>query len=197
MPYRNTVRLEEDEEAQVPYGAALRSDGSGNFGFKNLKLNPALAAEVPELHADPDLRALVLAINAPETGLFSLGCASEDIEELSGHRVSGYVAFAWNEIYAASSWRWYGSMFHNLKKLLEKTGFDQPFEFDWIIGRTAFCNRGVAHGWAATVRLNTDICDSREKARMVWARSLSALSTVLGAVPSRRGSHLSAWIRRD
>lgn len=95
--YRNFLSISYKGKG-IPYGGLgePRDDGGANFGFKDLKGNPALIASVPELQNDPDLKALVAAINRPDTGLFSVGCVSSVIAEQQGHRRSGYIEFAIN-----------------------------------------------------------------------------------------------------
>ena len=76
--YRNYLSLKHEHKT-IPYGGIgeIREDGDANYGFKNIKGNNRLLDTIPELKSDPALMALVRAINAPNTGIFSIGCVSD------------------------------------------------------------------------------------------------------------------------
>lgn len=82
----------------IPYGGTgeIRADGDANYGFKNLKGKPERLAEVPELAGDEPLANLVASLNEARSAFATVGCVSAPVDEEQGHRVSGYVEFAFD-----------------------------------------------------------------------------------------------------
>jgi hypothetical protein len=58
----------------VPYPPADRPDGARNHGFVDLRANPALVLQIPEVRDSPGMQAVLTAINAPLSPLRSFGC---------------------------------------------------------------------------------------------------------------------------
>ncbi len=69
-PYTNALTLSHRGKG-IPYGGTgeVREDGDANFGFRDLKGQPEMHEEIPELQRDPALARLVCSINASNTGL--------------------------------------------------------------------------------------------------------------------------------
>ena len=82
----------------IPYGGTgeIREDGDANYGFKDIKGDNTLLFDIPELKRDSALMTLVRAINAPQTGIFSIGCVSDSVEKNQSFRNSGYIEFSFN-----------------------------------------------------------------------------------------------------
>lgn len=58
----------------VPYHAVDRGDGGVNYGYMNLRANPALIDFVPELQDSPELLELIKNINLLTGQFQTLGC---------------------------------------------------------------------------------------------------------------------------
>lgn len=190
MRYTNRLEISPAGKA-VPYGGTgeLRDDGDANYGFKDLKGSPQLQAGVPELQRDPALRHLVATINAPHTGLFSVGCVSAAVEEEGRHRMSGYVEFALNSDEAAADAGSYFPAFFHFDRALRSVGFDEGFHFGWELMEARFVQAEV-DGFTATVYLNTDFHSSAKDARETWDVSLAFLAQFLASIPPMTGAAL-------
>jgi hypothetical protein len=82
----------------IPYGGADedRPDGSRNHGFKRLKSNQGEIATVPEASGITALENALVALNAPASPFFTVGCEKAFGKNDSGHWISGYLEFAFN-----------------------------------------------------------------------------------------------------
>ena len=115
----------------IPYPSTnLREDGSKNFGFKNLKYKVANEEEIPELQDNSDLKYLINSINAPSSGLFSIGCLSSPIEEHSKFRHTGYVEFCINSRSLISDAQNYFPLFFHCNKSLHESNFSEEIQWE-------------------------------------------------------------------
>jgi len=183
VEYPNYLSIRERGKG-IPYfgDGVAREDGDANHGFKNLKTNPDELDSIPELAVDPPLKALVAAINAPHTGLFSVGCVSGPVhDEERGHRRTGYVEFALNSVSRVQDARNYFPAFFYFNKLLHREQF-ATVKFDWQLEGAHFTDVDVG-GFSCTVFVNTQFFSSATEAEDAWRRALELLAALLGDVP--------------
>ncbi|HWG80781.1 MAG TPA: hypothetical protein VN681_13445 [Stellaceae bacterium] len=172
----------------IPYGGngEVRPDGGANFGFKNLKSDPSLISSIPELESDASLKTLVDAINRSDTGLFSVGCASGDVQEEQGYRRTGYIEFAINSKIVAADARSYFPAFFHFERTLFERQFQEPVQLSWELQPATFIDAG-SHGFTSTIYINTFYFASPEAAGACWAATLGLLGEFLGSVPPQIG----------
>jgi hypothetical protein len=184
--YRNTLEIAHGGKG-VPYGGTgPRPDGTENHGFKNLKSDLSLLAEIPELTQDPALYALVSAVNQPDNGLLTVGCASYDVDEPQGHRRTGYVELAFNSKQEIADASHYFPMFFHFSRMLNQGQFDESFGFAWVLEGVTFVHAD-ATGFTATIYLNTGFFGSSDEARACWNRSLDPLTQFLSSIGVQPG----------
>jgi hypothetical protein len=174
----------------IPYGGVARENGDVNHGFKYVKGDDEALRSIPELLRDPALLDLALDINASETGLFSIGCVSDSVQDDRGHRDSGYIEFAINSRSAIADAQSYFPLFFHFDRLLHSSKFSVPASFNWeLSGATFFeCNHAV--GFTCSVFVNTGYVQSREEAGQNWTDSLSVLGYFLRSVPPEHDDFL-------
>jgi hypothetical protein len=189
--YINQLSIRQRGKA-IPYGGngVLRDDGDTNYGFKYVKGNETALRAIPELARDPALLALALALNAKQTGLFSVGCVSGPVDDGHGHRDSGYIEFAINSKSAISDAASYFPLFFHFDRFLHETKFSGPTSFNWELEGATFLECGDAAGFTCTIIMNTNYSATREEATRDWAESLGALGYFLQNVPTERTDFL-------
>lgn len=174
----------------IPYGAGgIRADGHTNYGFRNLKGALHRIEEIPELIGDLALRELVTRINGPETGLLSIGCLSAPVSDEQGHRLTGYVEFAFNSAEAISDAGHYFPIFFHFDRILHETGYDDEVYFHWELMGAEF-READAGGFTTSVTVNTGHFATEEEARKVWSEALALLADYLASVPPQPGRTL-------
>ncbi|KRC82073.1 hypothetical protein [Sphingomonas sp. Root241] len=175
----------------IPYGGhgELRGDGAANYGFKDLKGNPHLLAQVPELDDDPALFDLVETISQPENGLVSVGCAGWSFSEDKGYRWSGYVEFAINTAEAIADARNYFPLFFKFDQMLHGSSFTEVVNYRWELEGAHFSSADV-DGFTCTVWVYTPHLPSAEEAKEAWQRALHPLIHFLGGYPLQEGRPL-------
>lgn len=181
--YRNYLSLKHEHKT-IPYGGIgeRREDGDANHGFKNIKGNNSLLDTIPELKNDPALMALISTINAPSTGICSIGCVSDRYEDKNQFRYAGYVEFSFNSKSHIVDAAHYFSLFFNFDHLLEKNIFTVKVEFNWSIQPATFVDKRVT-GYTCTIYLNTYFSESEKAAIKAWEEALGILGQCLGEIP--------------
>lgn len=188
--YTNVLTINHDGKG-IPYGGSgePREDGSANYGFKNLKGALERLSEIPELEADAALFSLIEAINQPDTGLLSIGCVSGAVADERGHRVSGYVEFAFNsETLIADATHYFPVFFHFDRALLEDA-FAYDVHFYWELMGATF-HEAQAAGFTASVTINTGYHETPQAAQTAWDEALSTLARFLSSIPPGPGRRL-------
>lgn len=182
-PYTNQLSLNQKHKG-VPYGESgeVREDGDVNYGFKDIKSNPELLIEIPELKRDRNLMGLVQSINTTQTGLFSVGCVSGSVEDENGFRHSGYVEFSLNSASAIADARNYFSLFFHFDCMLHEGQFPGKVVFDWELQPVTFIEAN-ATGFTCSIIVNTHYSTTKEEAEVAWADALSVLQYFLGSIP--------------
>lgn len=166
----------------IPYGAGTRPDGTVNHGFRSLKGCTHLAAEIPELQADPALLEIVEWLNEDDTAVFTVGCVSGRVTESAGHRTSGYVEFAINDRALVADAINYFKLFWHFTRSIHRSDFAVPVQMHWqVLGATFLDAR--CDGMTCRVIINTAFVESENIAAENWTRSLAALGDFLSKVP--------------
>ena len=175
----------------VPYGGrgAVQEDGTANYGFKNLKGRPHLLSDIPELQDHPSLYALIEAINRPENGLVSVGCAAWDFSDEDGFRWSGYIEFAINSAEMVEDARSYFPLFFRFDELLHDSGFDQKVNYNWELAPAHF-SPAMVDGFTCTIWVYTPYFPSPAEAKDAWDNALGPVVQFLGGYPRQRGQPL-------
>lgn len=182
-PYSNQLSLNHKHKG-VPYGGSgeIREDGDANYGFKDIKGNSALLLEIPELKRDRCLMSLVQGINAPHTGLFSVGCVSGPIEDEYGYRHSGYVEFSVNSASTITDARNYFPLFFHFDRMLHEREFSGKVALDWELQPVTFID-AKATGFTCSVTVNTHYSKTKVEAEAAWVEALDILEHFLGGIP--------------
>ncbi len=189
MSYLNDLTISHDAKA-IPYDAGTpREDGAQNFGFMDLKTNPEAMLEVAELANDAVLMRLVTAINAPETGLMTIGCSSSFVTEASGSRKTGYVEISFATDQMVEDAQNYFPLFYHFSHALYDATFEERMHFNWDLMPARFVQSDV-DGFTIAINLNTGFCDNPEAAAEVWAASSDFLAAFLNSVPPMDGAPL-------
>lgn len=188
--YRNYLSIKHEHKT-VPYcgSGEMRPDGDANYGFKNLKSHPELIDTIPELIKDPALMKLARAINAPDTGLCSIGCVSDRYEERGHLRYSGYMEIAFNSRSHIVDPSHYFSLFFDFDHVIEKSGFDVKVEYNWSLQPATFIDQKAA-GYTCTIFLNTYFFESEQAATEAWEATLDSLGLHLGKIPIKNTDYL-------
>lgn len=176
----------------IPYGGdgVPREDGHANHGFKYVKGDDTALRSIPELTDDPDLLELALAINAPQTGLFSIGCVSGQEHDDRGYRHHGYMEFAINSRSAIVDAKNYFPIFFRFDRFLIDARFSAPTSFNWDLEGATFSECDDSAGFTCSIFINTDYSQTRESATNIWSESLGALGYFLQSVPPERRDYL-------
>jgi hypothetical protein len=183
-PYSNYLSIRHRGKP-IPYGSdgVPREDGDANHGFKFVKGDEAALRAIPELTKDPALLELALAINGPQTGLFSVGCVSGPIDDENGHRDCGYIEFVINSKSAISDAKSYFPIFFHFDRFLHEAKFSTPTSFNWELEGVTFTESEDASGFTCAIFINTGYSPTREEATHIWTKSLGALAYFLQSVP--------------
>lgn len=189
-PYINQLSLSHKLKG-VPYGGSgeIHDDGDANYGFVDIKGNNDLLLEIPELKRDHRLMSLVKMINAPHTGLFTIGCVSGPVCDENGFRHSGYVEFSINSASAIADAINYFSLFFHFDRMLHESGFSTRVTFDWELQPVAFINANVT-GFTCSIIVNTHYSKTKEDAEAAWTEALEALQNFLSGVPKERSDSI-------
>jgi len=182
--YRNYLSLNHVHKT-IPYGGRgkVREDGDANYGFKDIKGDNTLLLAIPELERDSALMTLVQAINAPQTGIFSIGCVSDSVEKNNRFRNSGYIEFSLNSASYFADARNYFPLFFHFERLLDDNNFAVQVEFNWELQPVTFIEKDVS-GYTCTIFLNTYYSETKLAAQKTWRETLEVLSKYLGSVPN-------------
>lgn len=173
--YLNLLAIDQRSKG-IPYPGSghVRPDGFANHGFKNLKVQPKLVHEVPELAADAALMELVETMNLPGSGTFTVGCMSAPVQEDQGHRFTGYVEFALNSRAHVTDAGNYFPVFFHFDRFLHENNYRDGVKFDWEMMGAVFTECGVS-GFTCTVYINTPFVESPEQTAALWQNAIEAL----------------------
>ena len=187
-PYRNSLQIGSNYKG-IPYGPVDRGAEGKNHGFQLLNGNPHLIDTSPELQSDPELKNLVSCINLQETGLLTIGCLSEPIQDEHGHRFTGYVEFAFNSKSRIADASNYFPVFFHFAEGLRRNGFIHQMAFDWQLEPGNFFQCGTM-GYTCSIFLNSAYKSESTASDEVWSHSLFALAEYLKTVPQESEDYL-------
>ncbi|MEM9089705.1 MAG: hypothetical protein AAGC93_13275 [Cyanobacteria bacterium P01_F01_bin.53] len=184
--YHNELSLSSQPKV-IPYAAdrLIQDVDSGNYGFKNLKIKPALIETIPELAEDTVLKTLVKSINKGATCFFTIGCSSELFATETGCYRQGYLEFAWNCTGCIQDAINYFALYFHFERSLREKGFNQPVQFKWIIQEATFSDAEV-NGFSCAIHLKTRSLSSPEQANQAWQLSLRMIEAYIGTVDTLR-----------
>lgn len=186
--YSNWLQISQDYKG-IPYGGdgVVREDGDANYGFTNLKGHPDRIDSIPELARDEALRDLVTMLNDDSSAFGTVGCVSAPVTEEQGHRVSGYVEFAFDSAETISDAGSYFPIFFHFDKALHTLEFGDKVHYHWELMGAIFRHTD-AGGYTMTVTVNTGWYDTPDNAAIAWANGLDFLGMVLRQVPAKGSS---------
>lgn len=190
IPWRNRLSVSPLGKA-IPYAGTgeARPDGGANFGFKDLKGRPEAFDEVPEAADDPALAAVIRAINAPHTGVFSIASMSGLETCVGGALYSGYLEIAFNSRHQVEDAANYFGMFMRFDRLLAARAFPFAVEFEWELCPAHF-SAGDVGGFSMAVRIRTACAPDAERAFESWEAAMALLTELFVAVPEERSDAL-------
>lgn len=188
--YQNYLEINHHHKP-IPYGGfgEVRDDGEANHGFKYVKGNDAALCLIPELARDAVLLELARSINAPETGLFSVGCLSLPVNDANGFRHSGYMEFAFNSCSAIADASNYFPVYFHFDRGLYKRQFPTAVSFYWQLQPCTF-TEADATGFTCAITLNTHCSPTQEAALSAWDEALCALGSYLRSVPAMGSDYI-------
>jgi len=183
-PYLNQLSISYRGKG-IPYGGAEepRPDGGQNHGFVCLKGRTDLIDSIPELQGERALRSLVLALNAKETALFTIGCLSAEVAgpDGEGYRYTGYIEFALNSQQAVADASSYFPAFFHFDRFLHESEFNHEAMFSWELVPASFLDARI-DGFSCAISVTTTLFATRENASASWEAALKALEGFLPAV---------------
>lgn len=186
--YSNALQIAQEGKG-IPYGGTgeLRPDGDANYGFKNLKGHLERLADIPELARDEALRDIVTSLNLPDSAFGTVGCVSGLVDEREGHRVTGYVEFAFDSAERIADASNYFPMFFHFDRALHDMKFDDKVHYHWELMGGEF-HHARASGFTMTVTVNTGWYETADDAGIAWANGLDFLAGYLRHVQPAGGT---------
>lgn len=186
MSYQNVLAISHRGKG-IPYGGfgEVREDGDANYGFVCLKGALEKLDDIPELARDDALKKLVAVINAPESSLFSVGCASTPVSNERGHRYTGYIEFAMNSKQDVAVAQSYFNSFFFFEQFLKNKEVERPIQYYWEIMPAHFLDTDT-DGFSCSITVNTNFEATKEAADKFWVYALSLLTEFLPHVTSNR-----------
>lgn len=189
MPsYTNALQIAQGGKG-IPYGGSgdVRADGDANYGFKNLKGKQERCVEIPELACDEPLCDLVTSLNEAQSAFATVGCVSAPVEDEQGHRVSGYIEFAFDSSEKVADAGSYFPVFFHFDRALRLMKFDDKVHFHWELMGASF-RLTDTEGFTMAVTVNTGWYPSADEAGLAWANGLDFLGRYLQQVPHDGGT---------
>jgi hypothetical protein len=171
---RNTFELKQFER-HVPY-VQMVTERRNTAPFVNLKSNPAAAHRVPELATDISLQALVVALNAPASGLLTLGCNSATAAPKVGFLRQGYVEFAINDTASFARLDAYFDLFVRFNETILAAGLSKDVAFTWAVMPLVFTEKSL-RGFACSVGVSVHSLKQHHTGEE-WEAALCAMRSI-------------------
>jgi hypothetical protein len=168
----------------IPYGGASedRPDGSRNHGFKRLRSKLGEIAAIPEAQGIAALENALIALNAPASPFFTVGCEKAFGKNDSGHWIRGYLEFAFNYGELVADAKFYFKLFflfnHWYWKQKQQAGIQYNFELE----AATFLDANVS-GFTITAWIYAGTYPTKELAQTAWEGALDTLVTFLKEHP--------------
>lgn len=164
----------------IPY-ALHPHEGEERHEFVNLRENPEQIEELPEPKRWPELRSFLLAINRPDSSLFTLGCECADSEGAypagMTHKVTSYVHVAFTNLGLANSEDAYFVLVGRFFKYTDKRERAEPLVVEFEFEKFGFVHQnqgGICLCiWVAGFGMDASA------ARAKWAEGLAVLESFL------------------
>ncbi|MBR8279097.1 hypothetical protein [Burkholderia vietnamiensis] len=176
-----TIYIEESWGPAIPYHAVQHEDGTRNHGYRPVKGDRDAIEAIPEVQGYPELADFLIAINASDTPIESVGC--EKLQEEAVHEqqtivsVSCYVDVIFSDLSANDDPHRHLQLAARLAAALE--GCEQ-----WWTGLELGLQRlrgwsGSVAPWGLLVRVNS-AGRTAVQARQMWRHSLQCLARAIG-----------------
>jgi hypothetical protein len=163
----------------IPYPAEL-DDGRTNHGFQDLKGNTNAVQAIAEVQDCPALRDALVAINAPETPFFTVGCEKSPNQGEGMFWKSGYLEFAFNYAEMVSDAARYFPLFFHFNQATPLREFlaAHQIQFCWELQACRFRKAGVG-GFTCAVWINTRGYSTPAECETVWDEAVDHLAGFL------------------
>lgn len=116
-----------------------------------------------------------------------MGCVSALVAEAEGHRVSGYVEFAFDSAAEVADAGSYFPVFFHFDRALHLMKFDDKVHYHWELMGATFLQADTV-GFTMAVTINTGWYPTAEDAGVAWANGLDFLAGYLQQVPPEGGT---------
>jgi hypothetical protein len=172
----------EQRSKHVPYPVDL-DDGRENHGFRVLKSDPSAIETIPEIQDCPALREALVALNAPDTPFFTVGCEKRLNRNKGSYWRKGYLEFSFNYaewIGDASSYFPVFFHFHHsepVRQFLSK----QSIELCWELQPVRF-EKIDKPGFTCCVWITTGSYPTAAKCKAVWDEAVRHVTGFLMSV---------------
>lgn len=176
----------------VPYGRSdERPDGSKNYGFKSLKEDLNLIADIPEAQDVPALKAALLELNDSASIFFTVGCEKAFSQNDSGHWVNGYLELAFNYVELVADAQFYFKLFFAFNKLYWTLESKPSVRYDFELEAAHFI-KANAGGMTMSVWIDTRGLPTKDAAQSAWEHGLN---TVVGFLQQQNVPPTSHYTR--
>jgi len=172
----------EQRSKSLPYPRDEREDGV-NIGFQPLKG----AAEsdilaIPETADSLPLRQALLALNAKETDLFTVGCEKSLNLNQTRHWKKGYLEFAYNYAEVVADAVPYFVLFFHFQQAADTRKFiaSNRIQFIWEIQGVRF-TKISRDGFACCVWITTGEFETAAECERVWGEAVRLLTRYLAS----------------
>jgi hypothetical protein len=169
----------------IPYGGANedRPDGSRNHGFKPLRTNQGEIATIPEAIGITALENALIALNAPTSPFFTVGCEKAFGKNESGHWVGGYLEFAFNYAELVTDAAFYFKLFFLFNQWYWNQKQQAGVKYTFELGGATFLNANVS-GFTITAWIFAGTYPTKELAQAEWEGALDTLVAFLKEHPA-------------
>ena len=175
------VLVIEQGSKAIPYPADL-NDGRTNQGFKDLKGNTGAIQAIAEIQDCPALRDALVAINAPETPFFTVGCEKVLNEDEGQFWKKGFLEFAFNYAEMVSDATHYFPLFFHFNQAAPLRDFlpKHSVQFCWELQQCRF-NKIGASGFTCCVWITTGNFSTTAECEAVWDEAVYHVAGYLAA----------------
>jgi hypothetical protein len=160
-----------------------RPEGGRNHGYKRLKGAPEAIGQIPEAEGYPELAALLVAVNGPDSPIESVGCEKRVLPVDAGDarvQLGSYIDVIFTDAGLNDSAEHALQLAVHLLQAVQ--GCARWWTFvEAVLQRFRFVPQTVAP-WGLMVRVNAHGRDEAE-ARKFWAETLKRLGNAVRALP--------------
>lgn len=177
-----TIYIEGSWGPAIPYPAVRHEDGTQNHGYRPIKGDREAIEMIPEVQGYPDLAEFLVAINASDTQIESVGCEKLLQEEIHEQQtifmVSCYVDIIFSDLPANEDPHSHLQLAARLAAAVD--GCEQWWtRLELALQRFRALPRGIAP-WGLMVRVLSG-GRSLDEAKQMWSHSLQRLARAVAA----------------